>query len=143
MLDLPFIETHTTGFEALAEDYEQRLGTKSCAVPASSVHKSSGSRASISRRTSCIIVYGMGITQHRLGTQNVQQIANLLLMRGNFGRPGAGICPVRGHSNVQGDRTVGIDEKPEPELLDQIEKVFSFAPPQHSWARCRRRRRRR
>ena len=60
----------------------------------------------------------------------MQQIANLLLLRGNFGRPGAGICPVRGHSNVQGDRTVGIDEKPSADLLDQIEKVFGFRPPQ-------------
>jgi molybdopterin-dependent oxidoreductase alpha subunit len=71
----------------------------------------------------------MGITQHRHGSGNVQQIANLLLLRGNFGKPGAGICPVRGHSNVQGDRTVGIDEKPRPELLDQIENVFGFQPP--------------
>ena len=60
-----------------------------------------------------IAFYGMGITQHRLGTDNVQQLVNLLFLRGNIGRPGAGICPVRGHSNVQGDRTVGIDEKPE------------------------------
>ena len=59
-----------------------------------------------------IVGYGMGITQHRHGTGNVQQIANLLLLRGNMGRPGAGICPVRGHSNVQGDRTVGINERP-------------------------------
>ncbi len=72
-----------------------------------------------------------GLTQHRYGTENVQQVANLLMMRGNFGRPGAGICPVRGHSNVQGDRTVGIDEKPSAELLGQIEKVFGFHPPQH------------
>jgi anaerobic selenocysteine-containing dehydrogenase len=72
----------------------------------------------------------MGVTQHRYGTENVQQIANLLMMRGNIGRPGAGICPVRGHSNVQGERTVGIDEKPSAELLGQIEKVFGFHPPQ-------------
>ena len=76
-----------------------------------------------------IVCYGMGITQHRHGSENVQQIANLLLLRGNFGRPGAGICPVRGHSNVQGDRTMGIDEKPKPAFLDQIEKVFGFKPP--------------
>ena len=69
------------------------------------------------------------ITQHRRGTANVQQIANLLLLRGNFGKPGAGICPVRGHSNVQGDRTVGIDEKPKPAFLDQIQAVFGFDPP--------------
>ena len=71
----------------------------------------------------------MGITQHRLGTANVQQIVNLLLLRGNFGKPGAGICPVRGHSNVQGDRTMGVDEKPKPALLDQLKKVFGFDPP--------------
>ncbi|WP_407812539.1 molybdopterin-dependent oxidoreductase, partial [Staphylococcus aureus] len=57
-----------------------------------------------------IICYGMGITQHAKGTSNVQQIANLLLLRGNMGRQGAGIAPIRGHSNVQGDRTVGITE---------------------------------
>src|SRR6202043_1979463 len=51
------------------------------------------------------------------------------LLRGNLGKPGAGICPVRGHSNVQGDRTVGVDEKPKPELLDQLKKVFGFEPP--------------
>src|SRR5207237_5178508 len=81
------------------------------------------------RARTVIICYGMGITQHRLGTANVQQIANLLLLRGNFGKPGAGICPVRGHSNVQGDRTVSIDEKPKPALLDQIANVFGFEPP--------------
>ncbi len=72
----------------------------------------------------------------------LQYIANLLMLRGHFGRPGAGICPVRGHSNVQGDRTVGIDEKPSAELLAQIEDVFGFHPPQQAWpgpwwTRCR------
>ena len=81
------------------------------------------------RARAVIVVYGMGITQHRLGTANVQQMVNLLLLRGNFGKPGRGICPVRGHSNVQGDRTMGIDEKPKPELLDQLKKVFGFEPP--------------
>jgi molybdopterin-dependent oxidoreductase alpha subunit len=71
----------------------------------------------------------MGITQHSHGTENVQQIANLLLMRGNIGREGAGICPVRGHSNVQGDRTVGITEKPNKALNDGIRQRFGFEPP--------------
>ena len=62
------------------------------------------------------------------GTENVQQIANLLLLRGNFGKPGAGICPLRGHSNVQGDRTVGITEKPSKAMLDGIERTFGFRP---------------
>ena len=78
---------------------------------------------------SVILVYGMGITQHRRGSETVQQIANLALLRGNIGRSGAGLCPVRGHSNVQGDRTVGITEKPTPEFLDKLEWRFGFKPP--------------
>jgi molybdopterin-dependent oxidoreductase alpha subunit len=81
------------------------------------------------RAQAVIVCYGMGITQHRLGTANVQQTVNLLLLRGNIGKPGAGICPVRGHSNVQGDRTMGVDENPKPEFLDQIKKIFGFEPP--------------
>ena len=63
------------------------------------------------------------------GTQNVQQIAALLLLRGNYGKAGAGICPLRGHSNVQGNRTVGITEKPDPVMFTNVEKAFGFRPP--------------
>jgi len=76
-----------------------------------------------------ILCYGMGVTQHRNATQNIYQLVNLLLLRGNIGRPGAGICPLRGHSNVQGDRTVGISERPPKALLDNIEKFCGFKPP--------------
>src|SRR6202012_6079469 len=76
-----------------------------------------------------IAVYGMGLTQHRLGVENVQMLSNLLLLRGNIGRPGAGICPVRGHSNVQGQRTVGITEKPELAPLDKLKALYGFEPP--------------
>ena len=71
----------------------------------------------------------MGLTQHQLGSRLVQQVANILLLKGNFGRPGAGISPIRGHSNVQGDRTVGIDEKPSAAYLDRVRDVFGFEPP--------------
>ena len=74
-------------------------------------------------------IYGMGLTQHRKGVENVQMLVNLLLLRGNIGKPGAGICPVRGHSNVQGQRTVGITEKPELVPLDKLEEQFGFEPP--------------
>ena len=121
-----FIEQHTVGLDALIEDLRRTRWEDILRV-------SGVERAQIERMAavymgakSAIICYGMGITQHRRGTETVQQIANLLLLRGNFGRPGAGICPVRGHSNVQGDRTVGIDEKPSAELLGNIEKVFGF-----------------
>jgi molybdopterin-dependent oxidoreductase alpha subunit len=131
VLDLGFIDQHTVGFDALAADIR---GTNWDEI----LRVSGLDRVQIERMAqiymqskSVIICFGMGITQHRHGTEAVQQIANLLLLRGNFGRPGAGICPVRGHSNVQGDRTVGIDEKPSAELLSQIETVFGFRPPQH------------
>jgi molybdopterin-dependent oxidoreductase alpha subunit len=76
-----------------------------------------------------IAVYGMGLTQHRDGVENVQMVSNLLLLRGNIGRRGAGICPVRGHSNVQGQRTVGITEKPELAPLDKLKWLYGFEPP--------------
>jgi molybdopterin-dependent oxidoreductase alpha subunit len=129
ILDREFIEGHTQGIEALAEDLratsweviERRAGLDRDQLMAAA-------RVYWEAR-SAIIVYGMGITQHRHGAQNVQQLANLALLRGNIGRAGAGLCPVRGHSNVQGDRTVGITEKPTPEFLDRLERAFGFRPP--------------
>jgi len=76
-----------------------------------------------------IFCWGMGITQHRRGVATIQMLMNLLLLRGNIGRPGAGPCPVRGHSNVQGDRTMGIYEKPSADFLDRLGAEFDFAPP--------------
>src|SRR5690606_18000988 len=69
-----------------------------------------------------ICSWAMGITQHRHSVPTIREIANLMFLRGNIGRPGAGLCPVRGHSNVQGDRTVGIHEKPPVALLDALER---------------------
>ncbi|RUL77554.1 FdhF/YdeP family oxidoreductase [Dyella choica] len=129
VLDHAFIKTHTHGFEALAADLR---ATTWPAIVATSGLSESELRAvadAYAQSNATIVTYGMGMTQHSMGTQNVQQIANLLLLRGNFGKPGAGICPLRGHSNVQGDRTVGITEKPTAGLLDRIEKTFGFRPP--------------
>ena len=128
-LDHDFIATHTVGLDELVADLD--------ATPWPLIERRSGlSRADIEaagavyvKAKRVIICYGMGITQHRHGTENVHHLANLLLLRGNIGREGAGICPLRGHSNVQGDRTVGITEKPNDELLDNIQKRFDFTPP--------------
>ncbi|MDO9321609.1 MAG: FdhF/YdeP family oxidoreductase, partial [Pseudomonas sp.] len=76
-----------------------------------------------------IMCWAMGITQHHHSVVTIQEIANLLLLRGNLGRPGAGLCPVRGHSNVQGDRTMGINEQPPAAFLDALEQRFQFQPP--------------
>jgi molybdopterin-dependent oxidoreductase alpha subunit len=73
----------------------------------------------------------MGLTQHTNAVDTIKEIANLILLKGSIGKPGAGTCPVRGHSNVQGDRTVGIWEKPTKKFLDSIEKVFGFSPPRN------------
>lgn len=130
MLDRTFIAEHTNGIDALLEDLN--------ATSWEQIEQTSGlTRAALEhvsqlycKAKSVIICYGMGVTQHRNGTQNVQQISNLLLLRGNYGKPGAGICPLRGHSNVQGDRTVGIDEKAPLALRQGIERVFGFVPPE-------------
>ena len=80
-----------------------------------------------SRKT--IVCWAMGLTQHKNGVGNVREIVNFLLMRGSIGIPGAGTCPVRGHSNVQGDRTMGIHDRPKKAFLDRIQEVFGFDPP--------------
>jgi formate dehydrogenase major subunit len=129
VLDLEFIVQHTHGFEGFADDVRRTSWNDILRVSGLKQDQLERAAAIYMKAKAVIICYGMGITQHRHGSENVQQIVNLLLLRGNFGRPGAGICPVRGHSNVQGDRTMGIDEKPKPQLLDQIEKVFGFKPP--------------
>jgi molybdopterin-dependent oxidoreductase alpha subunit len=131
VFDHAFIAAHTRGFEELAADVRatswQAIEAAS-GLPEDELRKVA---AAYAKSNATIITYGMGITQHSTGTQNVQQIANLLLMRGNFGKPGAGICPLRGHSNVQGDRTVGITEKPNAGMLQRIEQTFGFTPPAH------------
>ena len=129
ILDWDFIRGHTVGIEALVDDLkrtqwpdiERQSGLKREDMEYAANAYMKSERA--------IIVYGMGITQHWRGANNVQQIANLAMLRGNVGREGAGVCPVRGHSNVQGDRTVGITEIPTKEFLERLERRFGFKPP--------------
>ncbi|WP_026440079.1 FdhF/YdeP family oxidoreductase [Acidocella facilis] len=129
VLDEEFIRDHTHGFAALKADIEATSWADIVAV--SGIEEAQIRRCAdvYIASNATIICFGMGVTQHQQGARVIQQIANLLMLRGNFGKPGAGICPVRGHSNVQGDRTVGIDEKPTPAYLDKLQEVFGFAPP--------------
>ena len=129
ILDRGFIDGHTGGFDALRADLDATgwdAIERHAGLPRADIEAAARIYAQAER---VIVCYGMGITQHRHGTQNVQQIANLLLMRGNIGKRGAGICPLRGHSNVQGDRTVGITEKPGAALIDGIRRTYGFEPP--------------
>ena len=129
VFDAGFIAEHTHGVEALLADLSAtRWQDIEAASGISRAALESVAQAYV-RSNATIVSYGMGITQHVRGTANVQQIANLLLLRGNMGKPGAGICPLRGHSNVQGDRSVGITEKPTAAMLERIESRFGFAPP--------------
>jgi molybdopterin-dependent oxidoreductase alpha subunit len=129
VLDHDFLAEHTAGFEALKADIEAQQWPD--LIAAAGIEEAQIRRCAdiYIRSNATIICYGMGITQHQLGSQLVQQIANLLLLKGNFGKPGAGISPIRGHSNVQGDRTVGIDERPSQTYLDKVRDIFGFEPP--------------
>jgi molybdopterin-dependent oxidoreductase alpha subunit len=129
VLDHAFIAEHTAGFAALKADIEGQDWP--ALVAAAGIDEAQMRRCAeiYIRSNATIICYGMGVTQHQQGSQLVQQIANLLLLKGNYGKPGAGISPIRGHSNVQGDRTVGIDEKPTQAYLDRVRDVFGFEPP--------------
>ena len=129
VLDHAFISEHTSGFDVF------RKRAEDCEWP--DIEQHSGlARADLQAAAdvyiaakNTIAVYGMGLTQHVHGTQSIAMLVNLLLLKGNIGRQGAGICPVRGHSNVQGQRTVGISEKPELVPLDKLAELFDFEPP--------------
>ena len=126
-----FIEDRTLGFEAWAahvravrwEDVVEGSGVpREQLVAAAEI---------LARSERTIFCWAMGLTQHRNAVGNIQEIVNLALVRGSIGRPGAGLCPVRGHSNVQGDRTMGIWERPPVALLDALSRELGFEPPRH------------
>ncbi|WP_445978914.1 FdhF/YdeP family oxidoreductase [Stenotrophomonas muris] len=129
VLDHDFLSEHTVGLEALREDVMTQDWDQIVQVSGISQAQIRRCAEIYIRSKATVICYGMGLTQHQYGSRLLQQVANLLLLRGNFGKPGAGIGPIRGHSNVQGDRTVGIDEKPKPAYLDRVQQVFGFDPP--------------
>ncbi|EJN09532.1 FdhF/YdeP family oxidoreductase [Herbaspirillum sp. YR522] len=129
ILDVDFIKQHTAGFpqfEAVVrstgwDDIELHSGVTRAELEAAA--------ATYAGANAAMLMYGMGVTQHREAVRTIGMLANLLLMRGNIGKPGAGICPIRGHSNVQGQRTVGITEKPELVPNDRLRELYHFEPP--------------
>lgn len=135
IFDLDFIVEKTEGYEAFIQDlikHDFNDLVEQCGVPRAQIKEA----VEMLRRSQKIIVcWAMGLTQHENGVANIQEVVNLLLLKGSIGKPGAGTCPVRGHSNVQGDRTVGIWEAPPQAFLDRLEKHFGFKPPQeHGYA---------
>ncbi|WP_405732301.1 FdhF/YdeP family oxidoreductase [Streptomyces sp. NBC_01537] len=129
VLDHAFIDEHTHGYDsfaaaARATDWDEVLR-------ATGLERAEIDRllALVLKSKSIVVCWAMGLTQHKHSVPTIREVVNFLLLRGNIGRPGAGVCPVRGHSNVQGDRTMGIFERPAPAFLDALEKEFGFAPP--------------
>lgn len=129
VFDNDFIANKTTGYDAYAaqlENYELDSLSKSAGISLEKIHEAS---LILSANKRIIFAWGMGLTQQPNGVEMIQEIVNLLLLKGSIGKPGAGVCPVRGHSNVQGNRTMMIDEKPTQKQLDKIRDIFGFEPP--------------
>jgi molybdopterin-dependent oxidoreductase alpha subunit len=129
VLDDTFIAAHTYGLDVLIADIKAESWSRICAQSGLDQATITEAAHIYMNAKSVICTWAMGLTQHAMGVETIQQIVNLLLLRGNIGRPGTGPCPVRGHSNVQGDRTMGITELPRPEFLDSLKRVFGFEPP--------------
>ncbi len=129
IVDHAFIAEHTHGFDALARDLRAASWADIEAGSGLSEEQLREAASVYCDSDRAICTWAMGLTQHTHAVATIQQITNLLLLRGNVGKPGAGACPVRGHSNVQGDRTVGITEKPEQPYLNRLAETFGIAPP--------------
>jgi molybdopterin-dependent oxidoreductase alpha subunit len=129
IIDHEFIKQYTTGFpefeaalnEITADDISEQSGISQDQIEAAARIMIESERV--------IVCWAMGLTQHKNAVANIQEIVNLMMLRGQLGKPGAGLCPVRGHSNVQGDRTMGIWEQPSEDFLDKLGAEFNFEPP--------------
>lgn len=129
VFDQEFIDQNTSGFQELIEDlskYDQQELYGQCGVPPEKIEEAIDLLAN---KQKVIICWAMGLTQHKNGVENIRECVNLLLLKGSIGKEGTGTCPVRGHSNVQGDRTVGIMHHVSPKLNAAIKDVFGFDPP--------------
>lgn len=125
-LDRAFLAEHTQGYQALYDDLHQCRWADLEQDSGLSRSQMEDLAYRYDKSKATIVCYGLGITQHKNGTENVQQLVNLLLLKGNIGKRGAGICPLRGHSNVQGDRSVGINEAASEAFLQRLEARFNI-----------------
>ncbi len=131
VLDHDYIAAHTTGFEDFVE-HARTIGWDDVLTATWLTRAEIGQvfeRVLASK--SIIVCWAMGLTQQKHGVPTIREVANFLMLRGNIGRPGAGVCPVRGHSNVQGDRTMGVWERMPKEFMDSLGREFNFDPPAH------------
>ncbi len=130
VFDLDFIRDKTAGFEDFIVNLKKQNYSELLELAGISDEEVSKVVEVLASKKNIIACWAMGLTQHKNAVETIQDVVNLLLLKGSIGKPFAGTCPVRGHSNVQGDRTMGIYEKQSQAFLDSIEKNFQFTPPQ-------------
>lgn len=129
IIDREFIDEHAVDLQPLLDDLRSASWNEIVRRSGISREQIVETAQLVRDREKIVVCWCLGVTQHRNGTQNVQEFLNMLLLRGAIGKPGAGPCCVRGHSNVQGDRTMGVWEQPKKAFLDQMQKTFGFDPP--------------
>ena len=129
VFDNGFIEKNTEGYASFINHIEKLNVDELANACGIAIEQIKETALALKDKTKIIVCWAMGLTQHKNAVDTIKEIVNLLLLKGSIGKPGAGTCPVRGHSNVQGDRTMGIYEKPSKNLLNKIEQNFGFKPP--------------
>ncbi|MFZ3469560.1 FdhF/YdeP family oxidoreductase [Streptomyces sp. 4.24] len=127
--DEEFIREHTHGYEEFAAAAKEADWAETLTATGLTRPEIERALAMVLASKRTIVCWAMGLTQHKHSVATIREVVNLLLLRGDIGRPGAGVCPVRGHSNVQGDRTMGIFERPAPAFLDALDKEFGITSP--------------
>ncbi|MFF0508432.1 FdhF/YdeP family oxidoreductase [Streptomyces fimicarius] len=130
-VDTAFVTEHTHGYEEFAKAAEAADWDETLRATGLTRAEIEQALALVLASERTIVCWAMGLTQHKHSVPTIREVVNFLLLRGNIGRPGAGVCPVRGHSNVQGDRTMGIFERPAPAFLDALDKEFGITSPRH------------
>lgn len=131
IFDLDFIKANTAGYDEFIRGIKRYRPEELAAAAGISMEQVRQTADVFKKKSKIIACWAMGLTQHKNAVDTIKEVVNLLLLKGSIGKPGAGTCPVRGHSNVQGDRTMGIYEKAPQKFLDNIERVYGFKPPQH------------
>ncbi|MFF7337061.1 FdhF/YdeP family oxidoreductase [Streptomyces sp. NPDC008163] len=130
-VDQTFVAEHTHGYEEFAAAAAEADWDTTLAATGLDRAAVEEALAMVLASERTVVCWAMGLTQHKHSVPTIREVVNFLLLRGNIGRPGAGVCPVRGHSNVQGDRTMGIFERPAPAFLDALDKEFGITSPRH------------
>ncbi|WP_300021459.1 FdhF/YdeP family oxidoreductase [uncultured Maribacter sp.] len=131
VFDHAFIEKYTDGYESLISDLKNYNAEDLLAQTGVSEEKINDTVTLLANKSKIIVCWAMGLTQHKNGVENIREFINLLLLKGAIGKPNAGTCPVRGHSNVQGDRSVGIQHFVDEGLNTRIKEHLGFTPPNH------------